>query len=89
MSGPRTIVLSESLETNDFVRYDIFTDVTHDGEVYTSYRIVRITHALIEDPDGWNYIANVTGIHQSVIAVAHLKVEDQLVIESKVTLTPT
>jgi hypothetical protein len=89
MSTPRTVVLSESLETSDFVRYDIFTDVTDDGEIYTSYRIVRITHAIVDDPDGWNYVANVVGIHENHMGVAELKVVDQMITDSRVSLTPT
>lgn len=88
MSNPHTIVLSESLETSDFVQYDIFTDVTEDGEIYTSYRIVRVTHAIVDDPDGWNYIANVVGIHEAHIGVADLKVVERMITDSRVTLTP-
>ncbi|CAB4651849.1 unannotated protein [freshwater metagenome] len=89
MSTSRTVVLSESLETSDFVEYDVFTDVTKDGEIYTSYRIVRMTHAIIDDPDGWNYVANVVGIHEAVIGVAYLKVEDRMINDSLITLSPT
>jgi hypothetical protein len=88
MSSPRTVVLSESLEISDFVQSDIFTDVTEDGEIYTSYRIVRVTHAIVDDPDGWNYIANVVGIHEAHIGVADLKVVDRMITDSRVTLTP-
>jgi hypothetical protein len=88
MSSPRTVVLSESLEISDFVESDIFTDVTEDGEIYTSYRIVRVTHAIVDDPDGWNYIANVVGIHEARIGVADLKVVDRMITDSRVTLTP-
>jgi hypothetical protein len=89
MSTPKIIVLSESLEPSDFVDYDIFTDVTKDGEIYTSYRIVRVTHALVDDPDGWNYIANVVGIHEERIGVAYLKVEDRMINDSLIPLSPT
>jgi hypothetical protein len=89
MSIPRTVVLSESLETSDFVQYDIFTDVTNDGEIYTSFRIVKVTHAIVDDPDDWNYVANVVGIHESHIGVAHLKVVDRMITQSKVTLSTT
>jgi hypothetical protein len=89
MSSPRTVVLSESLETSDFVQHDIFTDVTEDGEIYTSYRIARITHTIVDDPDGWNYVANVVGIHENHMGVAELKVVVRLITESRVSLTPT
>lgn len=89
MTGPKTIVLSESLETFDFVAHDIFTDVTGDGEIYTSYRIVRITHAIVGDPEGWSYIANVVALREGLIGVAYLKVTERIITESRVTLTPT
>jgi hypothetical protein len=88
MSTPHTVVLSESLEISDFVQYDIFTDVTQDGEIYTSYRIVRVTHAIIDDPDGWNFVANVVGIHDKHMGVAQLKIVDRMITESRVSLTP-
>ena len=89
MSNPHTVVLSESLEISDFVQYDIFTDVTEDGEIYTSYRIVRVTHAIVDDPDGWNFVANVVGIHENHMGVAQLKVVDRMITESQVSLTPS
>lgn len=88
MSNSRTIVLSESLEISDFVEYDVFTDVTKDGEIYTSYRIVRMTHAIIDDPDGWNYVANVVDINEGHMGVAYLKVEDRMINDSLITLSP-
>lgn len=88
MSSPRTVVLSESLEISDFVDYDIFTNVTHDGEIYTTFRIIRITHAIVNHPDGWNFVANVVGVHESHMGVAELKVVERIITESQVTLTP-
>lgn len=88
MSNPRTVVLSESLEISDFVDYDIFTDVTHDGEIYTTFRIIRITHAIVNHPDGWNFVANVVGVHENHMGVADLKVVDRMITESRVSLTP-
>jgi hypothetical protein len=49
---------------------------------------VRVTHAIVDDPDGWNYIANVVGIHEARIGVADLKVVDRMITDSRVTLTP-
>ena len=48
-----------------------------------------MTHALVDDPDGWNYIANVVGIHEERIGVAYLKVEDRMINDSLITLSPT
>lgn len=89
MSDPRRVVLSESFEVSDFVQYDIFTDVTQHGEIYTSFRIVRFTHAIIDDPDGWNFVANVASIHENHMGVAELKVVDRMITDSRVFLSPS
>lgn len=88
MSRRKIVVLPESLETNDFVEHDVFTDVTQDGEIYTSYRIVRVTHAIVDDPQGWNFVANVVGIAKNRLGVAELKIVDRLITESRISLTP-
>jgi hypothetical protein len=49
---------------------------------------VRVTHAIVDDPDGWNYIANVVGIHEAHIGVADLKVVERMITDSRITPTP-
>ena len=64
-----------------------FTDVTMDGEVYTRFRVVRITHELVNHQEGWTHLANVTRVRDPAIGVAHLMVRNRVIEDSTVTLS--
>lgn len=66
-----------------------FTDVSRDGEIYTRYRIVRITHEAENHPDGWTHMANVVRVRRHALGVALLRVKDRIIEESRVTLAPS
>lgn len=87
MTERQLIVLSELLTPQDFVDIDIFTDVSRDGDTYTSYRIVRFTQAIVNDPEGWNFLVNVVALHDAKIGVGTLKVEDRVILDSIVKIT--
>ena len=64
-----------------------FTEVTMDGEVYTLYRVVRLTHEFVRHPDGWTHLANVARIREPAIGVAHLQVIERAIEEARVVLS--
>ena len=73
---------------SDYVENPVFTDVTNDGEIYTTYRIVRITHEVFEHPDEWTHLANVTLEFNIGIGVAHLRLKNKVVEASRIKPTP-
>ena len=73
---------------SDYVENPVFTDVTNDGEIYTTYRIVRITHEVFEHPDDWSHLANVTLEFNIGIGVAHLRLKNKVVEASRIKPTP-
>ena len=64
-----------------------FTEVTMDGEVYTLYRVVRLTHEFVRHPEGWTHLANVARIREPAIGVAHLHVIERAIEEARVVLS--
>lgn len=64
-----------------------FTEVTMDGEVYTLYRVVRLTHEFVRHPEGWTHLANVARIREPAIGVAHLQVIERAIEEARVVLS--
>lgn len=84
MSDLRLALLSELAATSEFVDDDVFTDVSEDGERYTSYRIVRMTHSIEPNDEGWTHLANVGLLDGTAIAVALLKIHLRVVEDSKV-----
>jgi hypothetical protein len=88
MSSPQYVLLSEATSISDYVDNPVFTDVTEDGEIYTTYRIVRITHEVIDHPDHWTHLANVSLEFNIGIAVAHLRLKDKVVEDSHIKPTP-
>ena len=88
MTSPRYVLLSESTAVSDYVENPVFTDVTNDGEIYTTYRIVRITHEVFEHPDDWTHLANVTLEYNIGIGVAHLRLKNKVVEASRIKPTP-
>ena len=81
-------LLPEGVPFSAFVDDPEFTEVTRFGEVYTLFRIVRITHQLNNNPGGWTHIANVTRVREPALGVAHLRIVDRVIVDAKVTLTP-
>jgi hypothetical protein len=88
MNTPQYVLLSEAASISDYVDNPVFTDVTKDGEVYTTYRIVRITHEVIDHPDNWTHLANVSLEFNIGIGVAHLRLKDKVVEDSHIKPTP-
>lgn len=88
MPVPEWRLLPESLPVSSVIDDDEFSDVTMEGEVYTRYRVVRITHEFIEHPEGWTHLANVARVRERAIGVAHLLVRHRVIEESRVTLSP-
>jgi len=80
-------LLSESTPTSEIVDDDEFTEVTNNGEVYTLYRIVRITHVATSHPDGWTHMANVVRVRNPAIGVALLLVVNRVIEDASVTLS--
>ena len=82
-------LLPEQFDTYSVVDDVEFTDVSRDGEIYTRYRIVRITHEAESHPDGWTHMANVVRVRKKALGVALLRVKDRIIEDSQVTLAPT
>lgn len=86
-TGPFSL-LSEGTLTLEIIDDEEFTEVTNNGEVYTLYRIVRITHEATNHPDGWTHMANVVRVRNPAIGVALLLVVNRVIEDVKVTLSP-
>lgn len=84
MNGPRYVLLSETTAVSDFVLDSLFTDVTKNGEVYTTYRIVRITHEIVDHPDNWTHLANIAPLEEVGIGVAYLRIKNLVVEDSRI-----
>lgn len=80
-------ILPEGTNVDDFVDNGVFTDVTEDGEVYTLYRIVRITHEATTPHVHWTHRANVTAVRSDQFGVALLRVLNRVIEDSQVTRT--
>lgn len=82
-------LLPEGTPTSEIVDDPEFTEVTRNGEVYTLFRIVRITHESTTHPQGWTHIANVVRVRNPAIGVALLRVEARTIEDASVTLSTT
>lgn len=80
-------LLPETTRTSDHVDLPEFTVITADGEVYTLFRIVRITHESTEELPTWTHIANVARVVDNAIGVAHLLIIDRVIEDARVTLS--
>lgn len=87
MSGNHFVLLPEGLVVADFVDDPEFTEVTGNGEIYTLYRIVRVTHEISNHASGWTHLANVVRVRDPAIGTALLRIVDQAVEDAKVTLS--
>lgn len=88
-TDPIFCLVSELIDASSFVDDAVFTDVSEDGEIYTTYRIVRITHTIESHPQQWSHQANVARLDGKVIGVALLEIKDRIVMSSKVVSTRT
>lgn len=86
MSDHKSRLLPEGWPTTNLVDDIEFTEVTDNGEVYTLFRIVRVTEELIGHPAGWTHVANVVRVREPAIGVAYLKVDGRVILEARVTI---
>lgn len=87
MTARRFRLLPEGSRVADHVEEPQFTVVTGDGEIYTLFRIVRITHIAEDRNSPWTHLANVARISDDSIGVAHLRIIDRLVEDSSVVMS--
>jgi len=87
MTTPQYILLSEATNVVDFVDDSVFTDVTRDGEVYTTYRIVRFTHEVVGHHENWTHLVNVSLEYGVGIGVAYLRIRNRIVEDSRIKPT--
>lgn len=80
-------LLPEGSPTSDHVDDAVFTVVTADGEVYTSFRIVRVTHEAPDVTQHWSHLANVSRIADDAIGVARLRVVDRVIVDARVVVS--
>ena len=88
MSDDAFRLLPEGFPTDSVVDDPEFTVVSDNGEVYTLFRIVRVTHEAIHHPDGWTHMANVVRVRNPALGVARLRIADRVIEEAAVTLAP-
>lgn len=86
MTSRRYRLLPETSRTSDLVECDEFTVVTGDGEIYTSFTIVRITHEATDARGAWTHLAEVTRITDGVVGKARLRIVARVIEESTVTM---
>lgn len=63
----------------------VFTDVTEDGEVYHTYRIVRFVYEFEDHPQGWTHLAVAIGSKNSDEVEVFLRIVNRVVEESYVS----
>lgn len=80
-------LLPEGLPVDDVIDDPEFTEVTRNGEVYTLFRVVRITHDADDHPLGWTHMANVVRVRTPAIGVALLRIEARVIEDASVTLS--
>ena len=88
MSDHEYRLLPESTPTESIVDDALFSDVTESGEVYTLYRIVRVTHEAVDPHARWTHLANVARVRSPAIGVASLRIRNRVIEDSQVTLSP-
>ena len=84
---PDYTVLSELLPIDHFLDDPVFTDVTGQGEIYTLFRVMRVTHTVDRHPDGWTHLANVARVREPAIGVAMLRIIGRQIEDSHVKIT--
>lgn len=81
-------LLAESTTTDEIVDCPDFTVVSGDGEIYTLFHIVRITHDCTESHDTWSHLANVWRAADHAMGVARITVVDRVIVDASVTMAP-
>jgi hypothetical protein len=84
---PAYTVLSELIPVDHFLDDPVFTDVTGQGEIYTLFRVMRVTHSIDRHPDGWTHLANVARVREPAMGVAMLRIIDRQIEDSRVKLS--
>lgn len=84
MQGIHRYRLPDSFEVADFIDESLFTEVTEGGEVYTTYRILKFTHAFSSHPSGWTHIAQVEDVYEHDLYEAFLEVYQRHIDRSQV-----
>jgi hypothetical protein len=84
---PTYTVLSELVPVDHFLDDPVFTDVTGQGEIYTLFRVMRVTHSVDQHPDGWTHLANVARVREPAMGVAMLRIIDRQIEDSRVKLS--
>jgi hypothetical protein len=84
MQGIHRYRLPDSFEVADFIEDPLFTEVNDGGEVYTTYRVLKFTHAFSSHPSGWTHIAQVENVYGHGIYEAFLEVVRRHIERSRV-----
>jgi hypothetical protein len=87
MIEPGCRLLPESTETSEIVDDPEFTVVTGNGQIYTLFRITRITHDCTLARLGWTHLANVWRVADHAMGVARLTVLHRVIIDASVEVT--
>ena len=82
MSNFESRATSPELDVLDVVDNPVFTDVTEEGETYTTYRIVRFVYEFSGHPQKWTHLAVVIANRTDTESEAFLLVIDRVVDES-------
>ena len=80
-------LLPEAFDVSSVLEDPEFTEVTGNGEIYTLYRVVRLTHEASEHPAGWTHVANVTRVRSFAIGTALLRIANKVIEDARVTLS--
>ena len=87
MSGNSEHLLPEGTTVESFVDDPEFTEVTHLGEVYTLFRVVRFTHRIASHVEVWTHRANVVRVRNPAIGTALLRIVNREIVDAEVTIT--
>ena len=88
MTDGRFRLLPEGVSADDFVDCADFIVVTGHGEIYTLFRIVRVTHVATDLDQTWTHLVNVVRSSDHAIGVGRLRVEDRVIVDAEVDLAP-
>lgn len=88
MEQPTYVLLSELISVSEIIEDPLFTDVSRDGEIYTTYRIVRFTHEILNHSENWTHLANVALEYDTGFGVAFLRIRNRLVEDSRIKPPP-
>lgn len=87
MNEWRFRLLSETSRADSYVDDPEFTEVTGSGEIYTLFRIVRITHEAEHSDSEWTHLANVVRVSDAALGVAELRIVDRVILHARVTVS--